>query len=391
MSVRVAKRVAEMPAYIFSEINVIKEKARAKGMDLISLAIGDPDKATPTAIVNMMKLATEKQGNHQYSPYEGTKAFRASCANFMKRRFGVTLSPDKEIVALVGSKEGLAHLPLAFVNPGDCVLYPTPGFPMYATTVSMAGGRPVSFHLTFDNAFLPDLKKFEAQVKKEKPTYVILNYPHNPTAATCPEETLIDLLELAKKYDFFIAYDNAYSEIYLDENKKPISALQIPGAKDRVIEFHTLSKTFNMTGWRIAFAAGSETLVQGLLKVKTNIDSGPFPATQEAAVYALDNYESLTPEIRRGYRDRMKAALAGLDRLEIEYLQPTATFYVWAKVPNGESSMEFCKNLIEKQGVVVTPGLGFGDEAEGYFRLALTVDVPRIEEALRRIATYLNR
>ncbi|MCB0417223.1 MAG: aminotransferase class I/II-fold pyridoxal phosphate-dependent enzyme [Bdellovibrionaceae bacterium] len=389
--IKVAKRIDEMPAYIFSEINKIKEQARAKGMDLISLAIGDPDKATPPAVVEKMRAAIEKQPNHQYSPYDGTKAFREAAARFMQRRFGVSVDPASEVVALVGSKEGIAHLPLAFCDPGDNILYPTPGFPMYATTISMAGGNPIAIPLTFDKQFVPDLAHLKVQLERHKPKYLILNYPHNPTSAVISRDALKQIIDMAREHRCFVAFDNAYSEIYFDDNNKPISALEIPGAKDLCIEFHTLSKTFNMTGWRIAFAVGNQTLVQGLLKVKTNIDSGPFPATQEAAVYALDNEDAIASEGRQMYAARRKVALAALDKLGIEYLPNHATFYVWASVPNGQSSMDFCKKLIEEQGVVCTPGVGFGAEGEGFFRLALTVDVPRIEEAMKRLAKFLGR
>ena len=389
--IRVAKRIDEMPAYIFSEINAIKEKAKAKGLDLISLAIGDPDQPTPKTIVEKMKEAVDKGKNHQYSPYDGTKEYRQAAARFMKRRFDVDVDADREVVGLVGSKEGIAHLPLAFCNPGDNILYPTPGFPMYATTISMAGGNPIAVPLTYDQQFLPDLAHLKVQLEKHKPKYLILNYPHNPTSAVMPKTTLKEIVDLARKNECFLAFDNAYSEIYFDSSDKPVSALEIPGAKDISIEFHTLSKTFNMTGWRVAFAVGNETLVKGLLKVKTNIDSGPFPATQEVAIYALDNEERIASEMHKLYAERRAVALKGLDDLGIEYLPNKATFYIWASVPGGQPSMEFCKKLIEEKGVVFTPGVGFGAEGEGFFRLALTVDVPRIQEAMKRLKEFLGK
>lgn len=390
-TIRPAKRLEAIPAYIFSEINQIKEKAKAKGMDLISLAIGDPDKPTPTPIIDRMKAAVEKQSNHVYSPYEGTAEFREAAARWLKRRFGVAVDSSEELVALVGSKEGIAHFPLAYCDPGDVCLYPTPGFPMYSTTIALAGGKPVPLPLRYEKGFLPDLRELEALVEKTRPKYLTLNYPHNPTSAVCPKPLLADIVSLAKKHDVVIAYDNAYSEIYYDAKDRPASVLEIPGAKDVCIEFHTLSKTFNMTGWRIAFAAGNRDLVKALLKVKTNIDSGPVKSVQEAAAFALDNEEAISESMRKVYAERRKVALEGLDRLGIEYLEPRATFYVWAGVPQGGSSMEFAKRLIESQGVVVTPGVGFGPEGEHFFRLALTVDVPRLKEAIERMGKFLGR
>jgi LL-diaminopimelate aminotransferase len=228
-------------------------------------------------------------------------------------------------------------------------------------------------------------------MKRHEPKYLILNYPHNPTAAVCPRETLTSIVDLCHRFDCFLCYDNAYSEVYFSDKARPISALEIPGAKDITIEFQTLSKTFNMTGWRLAFAVGSEKLVQPLRNTKTHIDSGPFPATQEAGAWALEEYQQLTEPLRQMYAERRKVALHGLDRLHIEYLPPAATFYIWCRVPDEQPSMEFCRQLIEQQGLVITPGIGFGPEGEGFFRLALTVDVPRIEEAMHRLAVFLGR
>ena len=384
-------RLQAMPPYIFSEINALKAAAQKRGMQLMSLAIGDPDQPTPQMIVEKIVEAARKPSNHLYSPYEGTLAFRMAVRDWFAARFGVSLDAEKEIIGLIGSKEGIAHFPLAFLNPGDKVLYPSPGYPVFETCVLLAGGVPVPMPHTKENGFLPDVNKLEELVKEHRPRFMILNYPSNPTTVTVPKETLTEMVEIARRYGTYIVYDNAYSEIYYDQAQRPPSILEIPGARDVAIEFHSFSKTFNMTGWRIAYAVGNEKLVAGLLRAKTNIDSGPLLAVQDAAIFALRRAPELTYPIRQVYAERRKAVLEGLDALGIEYVQPNATFFVWARVPNGQPSMEFTKALIENHGLVVTPGMGFGKEGEGFFRLALTVDVPNIHEALKRMGKYLGR
>jgi LL-diaminopimelate aminotransferase len=238
---------------------------------------------------------------------------------------------------------------------------------------------------------LPDLKELDGLLEKHKPRFMILNYPSNPTTATISREKLTEIVRLARKHNTLIAYDNAYSEMYYSESDKPLSILEIPGAKDVAIEFQSLSKTFNMTGWRLGFAVGNADLIKGLLKAKTNIDSGPLLSVQEAGSWALEHADELASPIRAVYAERRAAVLSGLEKLGIEYFAPKATFFVWARVPNGKPSMDFCRELIEQQGLVVTPGMGFGVEGEGYFRLAMTVDSPRIREAMTRLAKYLGR
>lgn len=383
-----ARRLSELPPYIFSEINRLKSEAQAKGIKLLSLGIGDPDKPTPDAIVKKLEEAARKPENHVYSPYEGTAAFRRSVAEWFQGRFGVSLDADKEVIALIGSKEAIAHFPVAFCDPGDVCLYPSPGYPVFGTSILLGGGRAMAMPLSYENAFLPDLNWLEDTFKQHHPRYMILNYPSNPTSAVCPRQTLEDLVSLARKYSVAIVYDNAYSEIYYDE--KPLSVLQVPGGKDVAIEFHSFSKSYNMTGWRLGFAVGNPSLVQGLLRAKTNIDSGPLLSVQEAGAFALQNSEALITPIRQVYAARRERLLSGLRNLGIEYFHPQAGFFVWARVPGGQKSMDLCKTLIEKQGLVVTPGVGFGDEGENFFRLALTVDTPQIDEALNRLERYLK-
>lgn len=388
--IQLARRIAELPAYIFSEINVLKAEAQKRGISLTSLAIGDPDQPTPKEIIEKIKQASEKPENHLYSPYEGTLAFRSSVAQYFQKRFGVSLDPQNEVVALIGSKEGIAHFPLAFCDPGDRALYPSPGYPVFQTCISIAGGQAIPIPHRPENQFLPDLNELEDLLKTHQPRFMILNYPSNPTTATITREKLTEIVGLAKKYRTAIVYDNAYSEIYFEPSCRPLSILEIPGAKEIAIEFHSLSKTFNMTGWRIGFAVGNPTLVKGLLRTKTNIDSGPLLAVQEAGSFALENADALSEPIRQVYRQRRQIVLDALDSLQVEYFKPQATFFIWARVPNGQPSFEFTKNLIEKQGLVVTPGIGFGKEGESYFRLAMTVGTTQIANALDRLAKYLK-
>jgi LL-diaminopimelate aminotransferase len=381
-----AQRLQELPPYIFSEINAIKAEAQKKGVSLLSLAIGDPDLPTPEAIVKKLQEATAKPETHVYSPYEGTLAFKKAVASWFRERFQVQLNPESEVLALIGSKEGIAHFPLAFVNPGDKCLYPSPGYPIFQTAISLAGGIPVPLPHQAENGFIPDLNELESLLVLHRPKYVLVNFPSNPTSATVGREFLTQLVFLARKYETILVSDNAYSEMYYDEADKPLSLLEIPGAMDVAIEFQSFSKTFNMTGWRLAYAVGNAKLIAGLLRVKTNIDSGPLLSVQEAGIYALQNGIALSEPIRDIYRKRRKIILEGLDQLGIKYLYPRATFFVWCEVPNQESSMAFTKRLIEKAGLVVTPGVGFGKEGDKFFRLALTVPDASLNEALNRLA-----
>lgn len=389
-SFRMAERLESLPPYIFSELNRIKAEVAAKGVDLLSLAIGDPDKPTPDAIVKKMQELIGNGKLHGYSPYEGIPSFRNAVAVWMKERFGADVDPNKEVIALIGSKEGIAHFPVAYCNPGDKVLYPDPGYPIFSTAVSLAGGIPVPMALKLENGFLPDLNVVEQQLINEKPKFMILNFPGNPTSTMASRSMLTELVALAKKHNTAIVYDNAYSEIYFDPNNKPLSILEIEGAKDIAIEFHSFSKTYNMTGWRLGFAVGNRDLVAALLKAKTNIDSGPFPAVQETGVYCLQNSNLLSDPIRELYKERREVMLSTLNDLKIEYFAPMATFYVWAMVPNKGKSMDFCKRLIETEGLVTTPGIGFGAEGEHFFRFALTVDAPLIAQAAERLKRFMK-
>lgn len=385
-----SKRLQELPPYIFSEINAIKADAQKRGVSLLSLAIGDPDQPTPELIVRKLQEATSRPENHVYSPYEGTQEFKRAVARWFHERFNVKLNADTEVLALIGSKEGIAHFPIAFVNPGDKCLYPSPGYPIFQTAISLAGGIPIPVPHRETHGFIPNLDELESLLVLHRPKYLLINFPSNPTSAVVNREFLTELVFLARKYETILVSDNAYSEMYYDERDKPLSILEIPGAMDLAIEFQSFSKTFNMTGWRIAYAAGNAKLIAGLLRAKTNIDSGPLLSVQQASIYALENAVTLSEPIRELYRKRKTIIVEGLDKLGIQYLDPRATFFLWAKVPTKESSMEFAKRLIEKEGLVVTPGIGFGKEGEGYFRLALTVPNASLEDAIQRLGRALK-
>lgn len=384
-----SNRLEAMPPYVFSEINKLKNQALNRGMSLLSLAIGDPDRPTPAPIIEKLQQSVARASNHVYSPYEGTIAFRTAVANWFAQRFGVAVDPAHEVVALIGSKEGIAHLPLAFCNPGDAAIYPSPGYPVFQTSLILAGAQAIPLAMRPEHHFRPDPAEVRQLFEKHRPKMMILCFPSNPTSAQCDRATLKQIVDLAREFDVLLAYDNAYSEIYREGAEKPCSILEIEGAKDVAIEFHSFSKTFNMTGWRIGFAVGAAGLVSKLLAVKTFIDSGPLLAVQETAAFALSRADEFATPIRRVYDERLARLLPGLSRLGIEYITPDATFFVWARVPGNEPSMQFTKRLIENEGLVVTPGVGFGNEGEGFFRLALTVDVPKIDQFLERLARQL--
>ncbi len=382
-----AQRLAAVPPYLFAEIDRVKAEVKARGVDIISLGIGDPDMATPDFILNAMDEATRRTANHQYPSYVGMPEFRQAVASWYDRRFGVKLDPTREVVALIGSKEGIAHFPLAFVDPGDLVLVCTPNYPVYGIATAFAGGVVQNVPLVEENDFLPDLDAIPEETWR-KAKMIFTNYPNNPTAATAPREFYEKLIAIASAHDVIVVHDAAYTEMYFDEKDKPLSIMEVPGGKDVAIEFHSLSKTYNMTGWRIGMAVGNETLVQGLGKIKENVDSGAFQAVQEAGIVALEQGEPFARELRGIYRERRDVVVGALRKIGVDCREPKATFYVWAKTPKGYgSSAEFVTSLLQNTGVVVTPGNGFGTPGEGYFRISLTVDTGRLEEAVSRIAT----
>lgn len=383
---KLADRLATLPPYLFAGIDKVKAEVAARGVDIISLGIGDPDMPTPGFIIEAMKQAVERPVNHQYPSYVGMSEFRQEVANWYGRRFGVALDHKTEVIGLIGSKEGIAHFPLAFVNPGDLVLVCTPNYPVYHIATGFVGGEVLFVPLVEENDYLPDLDAIPAATW-DRAKMIFVNYPNNPTAATAPRAFYEKLVGICKKHNVIIAHDTAYTEVYYDENDKPMSILEVAGARDVAIEFHSLSKTYNMTGWRVGMAVGNASLVAGLGKVKENVDSGIFQAVQEAAIVALRDGDAFCRELRAIYRTRRDVVVAALGKAGIACRVPGAAFYIWAKVPAGyASSADFVTAVLEKTGVVLTPGNGFGAPGEGYFRISLTVDTHRLEEAVSRIA-----
>lgn len=387
IKIELADRVKRLPPYLFATIDKMKQDALSRGVDVIDLSIGDPDIPTPQHIVDAMKKAVDKPAHHRYPSYEGMISYREAVANWYRQRFNVSLDPKTEVLSLIGSKEGIGHIPLAFVNPGDVVLVPSPGYPVYPVGALFAGGESYIMPLREENGFLPDFKAIPEDILK-RAKLMFLNYPNNPTAAVASEGFFKEAIEFAAKYNIIICHDAAYSEMYYD-NEKPISFLNVEGAKDVGIEFHSLSKTYNMTGWRIGFAVGNRDVIFGLGKIKTNLDSGVFQAIQEASIIALQTEDAVLSRIRNIYQDRRDALYEGLKRLGIQINKPKATFYLWAKVPKGFDSATFVAHLLEKAGVLGTPGVGFGSHGEGYIRFALTQPVERIKEAVERIKSAL--
>jgi LL-diaminopimelate aminotransferase len=378
-----ADRLKRLPPYLFAEIDRRKREARARGVDLIDMGIGDPDLPTPPHIIEALKRSAENPANHRYPDYEGLLSFRAAVAGWYRQRFGVTLDPETEVLTLVGSKEGTAHMPLAFVNPGDLVLVPDPGYPVYAAGTWFAGGEVHFMPLARANGFLPDLDAIPADVAR-RAKLMYLNYPNNPTAATATPEFFARAVRFAREHGVIVCHDAMYSELRFDGYRPP-SFLETPGAMEVGIEFHSLSKTYSMTGWRIGFAVGNRTAIGGLGRVKTNVDSGVFQAVQEAGIAALTGPQDVSERYRQIYQERRDVVVAGLRALGWEVDVPRAAFFVWAPVPRGGDSRAFAARLLEEVGCVVTPGVGFGPSGEGFYRIALTIDAKRLREAMERL------
>jgi LL-diaminopimelate aminotransferase len=380
-------RLKRLPPYLFVEIDKAKKKARDEGRDIIDLGVGDPDIPTPKFIIDALNKAVRDPATHRYSLDQGIPEFRNAAAKWLKVRFGVTMDADKEIYPLIGSKEGIAHIPLAFINPGDAVLVPDPCYPPYRSGTIFAGGEVIYMPLLEGNKFLPDLKAINHHLL-HKAKMMFINYPNNPTAGVCDKRFLQNVVEFAKKHSIIVCSDTAYSEITFDGYRAP-SIFEVEGAKDVAVEFHSLSKTFNMTGWRIGFACGNASIIEGLSKVKSNIDSGIFSAIQRAGAAALNNYDKHIKSVIKVYEERRNILVDGLNSVGLKVERPKATFYVWTKVPSRYTSATFAKALLDHCDIVATPGNGFGDHGEGYVRFAVTVDKKRIKEAVERIRKRL--
>lgn len=387
MEFEFSKRLQSLPPYLFLEIDKAKRKARSEGRDIIDFGIGDPDQPTPQYIVDSLNKAANDPANHRYALDQGMPVLRQSIAKWYKNRFNVSLDADTEILPLIGSKEGIAHFPLAFLDPGDVSLVPDPCYPPYKGGTIFAGGNVHIMPLLEQNDFLPDLTKIPQDIlKKAKVLYI--NYPNNPTGAVADKAFYEGVVTFAKKHNLIVLSDLAYSEMSYD-GYKPMSFLEVEGARDVGIEFHSHSKTFNMTGWRVGWACGNKKLVAGLAKAKSNIDSGIFSAIQVCAVTALDADPKFVQEMSGLYQERRNVLVDGLNAIGWDAHKPKATFYVWVKVPSKQSSIEFSAMLLEKANLVVTPGVGFGASGEGFVRFALTVPKERIAVALERLKKVL--
>jgi len=376
-----ADRIKHLPPYLFAAIDKAKQEARAKGVDVIDLSVGDPDLPTPAHIIEALCLAAKDPANHQYPSYEGKLTFRRAVADWYKRTFNVVLDPQKEVLTLIGSKEGIAHAPLAFINPGDVALVPDPAYPVYRTATAFSGGESVLMPLLRENGFLPDLDAIDpATARKAK--IMFLNYPNNPIGASADRAFFKKLIDFARDYNIIIMHDNPYSEVYYD-GERSLSLLELEGARDVAVEFHSLSKTYNMTGWRIGSVVGNADVVAGIGKIKSNIDSGTFGAVQDAGIAALQSPKGVVDEIRLVYQHRIEILYRALKDMGLELDKPRATLYLWAWV--GGSSIEYAGRLLDRTGIVATPGVGFGQYGEGYIRFSITAPTARIEQAVERL------
>lgn len=378
-----SERLDRIPPYIFAEIDRKIDEAKAKGYDIISLGIGDPDTPTFPHIVNTMHESIDDASTHNYPPYQGTKDFRKTCVDWMKKRYNTDLDPENEVLALIGSKEGIAHVFLAFVDPGDYTLVPDPAYPVYRNATYLAGGTPYLMPIGPENNYLPDLDKIPEEIAK-KAKLMFLNYPNNPTGAVANLEYFKKVLEFAKKYDILICHDQAYCEMTYDGYVAP-SFLEIEGAKDYCIEFFSHSKTYNMTGWRIGWAAGGAKLMKPLSTIKNNIDSGAFKAIQNSGIVALETPQSEIDSLNAMYAKRRDIMVEGLKELGWDVRNILATFYIWLPVPQGMTSVEFAEIMLEKAHIVIPPGNGYGPNGEGFFRIAITVGEDKLKEALQRM------
>src|SRR5262245_29990202 len=385
LTIKKAKRINELPPYLFAEIDRRKREALSRGVDLIDLGIGDPDIPTPSAIVEKLLEGASKPANHRYPSSQGMAEFREAVAAWYHNRFNVKLDAAKEVVSLIGSKEGIGNMAVAFVDPGDIVLVASPCYPVYHIGTAFSGGKNYFLPLTKENHFLPDLSAIPADVARQA-KLLWINYPNNPTAAVADRDFYQRVIDFANKYNVIVCHDAAYTEMGYDDYR-PMSFLELDGAREVGIEFHSLSKTFNMTGWRIGMAVGNADLVGGLAQAKSNLDSGIFQAVQEAGIEALKLAETIVAPSRKIYQERRDILVDGLRAIGLECDKPKATFYVWVACPRGLSSADFTAKLLDEAGVVTTPGNGFGDAGEGYVRFTVCVE----KERLREVAESIRR
>lgn len=377
-----AERLQALPPYVFARLDELKARAREQGLDLIDLGMGNPDGSAPQPVIEAAIAALKNPANHGYPPFEGTTSFRKAITSWYHRRYGVDLDPESEALPLLGSKEGLTHLALAYVNPGDLVLVPSPAYPAHFRGPFIAGGKVHSLVLKPENDWLIDLAAIPDAVA-EQAKILYFNYPSNPTGATAPREFFEEVVAFARRYEILLVHDLCYAELAFD-GYQPTSLLEIPGAKEIGVEFHTLSKTYNMAGWRVGFVVGNRHVIQWLRTLKTNLDYGIFAALQSAAETALNLPDTYVQEVQERYRRRRDFLIQGLAELGWNIPKPKATMYVWAPCPPGMSSTDFALTVLQQTGVVVTPGNAFGSSGEGYVRISLITECDRLQEALRR-------
>jgi LL-diaminopimelate aminotransferase len=378
-----AKRIEKLPPYLFAKISKKIAEKRAQGVDVISFGIGDPDLPTPVYILDSMIEASRDPANHRYPESEGLPELHEAIARWYDRRFGVELDPASEILPLIGSKEGIGHIALCFIDAGDVALVPDPGYPVYGVGTLLAGGEPYFLPLTEENEFLPDLDAVPEDIAR-RAKVLWLNYPNNPTGAVADMEFFQRAVVFAKRHNVAILHDGPYSEVAFD-GYRPVSFLEAPGAKDVGIEFHSLSKSYNMTGWRIGMAVGNAQIIDALMRVKSNLDSGIPQAIQRMAITALDGPQDCIGEHNAIYERRRDRLVGALNKLGLRLQPPKASLYLWARVPEGTTSVQFATRLLDEAGVVVTPGIGYGPTGEGYVRLSLTIPDERLEEGVRRM------
>lgn len=378
-----ADRLTKLPQYVFARLDELKANARAQGVDLIDLGMGNPDGATPAPIVESAIAAIQDRKHHGYPPFEGTANFRKAITNWYQRRYGVVLDSEGEALPLLGSKEGLTHLALAYLDPGDVVLVPSPSYPPHFRGPLIAGATLYPLMLKAEQDWLIDLGAIPDEVA-QRAKILYFNYPSNPTTATAPREFFEEIVAFAKKHEILLVHDQAYAELAFD-GYQPTSLLEIPGAKEIGVEFHTLSKTYNMAGWRVGFVVGNRQVIQGLRTLKTNLDYGIFSAIQTAAETALNLPDHYLVEVQERYRTRRDFLIAGLAELGWSVPKPSATMYLWIPCPPGMGSTDFALSVLQKTGVVVTPGNAFGAGGEGYVRVSLIAECDRLGEALNRL------
>ena len=383
---RMARRIENLPPYLFVEISRKIAEKRAKGEDVVSFAIGDPDIPTPSHIIDRLCQAAHDPANHRYPESEGLPELRRAIAEWYKKRFDVSLDPDKEVLPLLGAKEGIAHIALCFIDPGDTALVPDPGYPVYSIGTMLAGGRPYYLPLSEKNNFLPDLKSIPEYIAR-RAKLLWINYPNMPTGAVADLDFFNRVVEFARQHNLAVCHDGPYTEVAFD-GYQPVSFMQAEGAKEVGMEFHSLSKTYNMTGWRIGMAVGNATIINALKTVKSNMDSGIPQAIQYAAIEALRGPQDCVQEHNAIYQRRRDLAVEMLNNIGLEVKPPKATLYLWAKVPEGYSSVDFATDLLEQVGVVVTPGTGYGKSGEGYVRLSLTIPDAGLVKGLSRLAGW---